>query len=394
MKIAELSTRYPPGPGGVERHVREVSVRLAARGHTVDAFTTELYREYPWQRLAPDVPREEVVDGVSVHRLRAWSMPGELHYPFVRGLDRALAKASPEVVHAHTYGTNHAAAAARYARRSGRPFVLTAHYHPIWSIEGGWLRHRIRGFYDRQLAAPIVASARRVIVQTREEERLLRVPGFPLPKVAIVPPGYTPLPDPPAGDRPFARSIGVEGPFLLFVGRLASNKGLLELAEAFATLAKHDPSATLVVAGEDGGMRPALERRVAELGLGSRVRLTGFVADDRMLAAAFRDARLFVLPSEYEAFGLVLLEALAQGTPVVASRVGGIPEFLEDGKAGRLVPPKDPEALAEALQALWDDPTARERFGAYGRETVVPRYGWDRVVDELERIFRDVSVGR
>jgi len=394
VKIAELSTRYPPGPGGVERHVREVSVRLAARGHQVEAFTTELYREYPWQRLPPEVPRTEVVDGVSVHRLGAWSLPGELHYPFVKGLDKALAAAAPDVAHAHTYGTNHAAAAARYSRRTGRPFVLTAHYHPIWSIEGGWLRHRIRGFYDRRLAAPIVAAAKRVIVQTREEERLLRVPGFPLPKVAIVPPGYSPLPEPPPGDHPFARSAGVDGPFLLFVGRLASNKGLLELAEAFAALAKRDPTATLVVVGEDGGMRPALERRLTELGVLPRVRITGFLADERLLAAAFREARLFVLPSEYEAFGLVLLEALAERTPVVASRVGGIPEFVDDGKAGVLVPPNDAKALAEAIQNLWDDPSARERFGAYGHDVVVPRYGWDRVVDELERIFQDVSVGR
>jgi glycosyltransferase involved in cell wall biosynthesis len=394
VKIAELSTRYPPGPGGVERHVREISVRLVARGHSVDAFTTDLYREYPWERLPPDVPRQQVVDGVSVHRLPAWSLPGELHYPFVRGLESALRTAAPDVLHAHTYGTNHAAIAARYSRRTGRPFVLTAHYHPIWSIEGGWLRHRIRGFYDRQLAAPIVASAKCVIVQTHEEERLLRAPGFPLPKVEIVPPGYTPLPEPPVGNRPFAASAHVEGPFLLFVGRLASNKGLLGLVEAFASLARHDPSATLVLVGEDGGMRPAIERRVAELGLAPRVRLTGFVADERLLAAAFREARLFVLPSEYEAFGLVLLEALAQGTPAVASRVGGIPEFLEDGKAGRLVPPKDPAALAETLLALWDDEALRVKFGAYGREFVVPRYSWGQVVQELERIYRDVSDGR
>jgi glycosyltransferase involved in cell wall biosynthesis len=394
VKIAELTTRYPPGPGGVERHVREISVRLVRRGHSVDVFTTDLYREYPWQRLGPEVPRSEVVDGVSLHRLPAWSLPSELHYPFFRGLNRALDAAAPEVVHAHTYGTNHAAAAAQYARKTHRPFVLTAHYHPIWSIEGGWLRHRIRGFYDRQMAAPIVAAATRVIVQTHEEERLLKVPGFPVPRIEIVPPGYTPLPDPPPGDRPFSHSIGVDGPFLLFVGRLASNKGLLELVEAFATLANHDPSSTLVIVGADGGQRPAVERRIQSLGLGARVRITGFVADDRRLASAFREARLFVLPSEYEAFGLVLLEALAQGTPVVASRVGGIPEFLEDGKAGRLVPTKDPTALAAAILSLWDDPETRHRWGAYGRDTVVPKFSWDRVVDELERIFREVADGR
>lgn len=394
MKIAELSTRYPPGPGGVERHVREVSVRLAARGQSVEVFTSDLAREYPMERLAASVPRSEILDGVAIRRLPVWSLPSELHYPFFRGLDRALARSAPDVAHAHTYGTNHAAAASRYSRRTGRPFVLSAHYHPIWSIEGGWLRHQVRGFYDRQLAAPILASARRVIVQTHEEERLLRVPGFPLPRVEIVPPGYTPLPAPPEGERPFARSVGVEGPFLLFVGRLASNKGLIELVQAFAALATHDPSAVLVLIGADGGMRPAVERKIAELGLGPRVRIVGFVENEALLASAFREARLFVLPSEYEAFGLVLLEALAQGTPVVASRVGGIPEFVEDGRAGRLVPPKDAHALGEALLALWDDESTRQRLGAFGRDQVVPHYSWERVVDELERIYREVADGQ
>lgn len=391
MALAQLSMRYPPGPGGVERHVREVSTRLVARGQEVDVFTSDLYREFPLERLGPEVPREETRDGVRLHRVPVWSLPGELHYPFFRGLGRALAERRPSVLHVHTYGTHHASVARRYARRARVPYVLTAHYHPIWSIEGGWLRHRLRGFYDRALAAPIVAEAARLIVQTREEERLLRENGFPLPPVTVIPPGYTPLPEPPGGDRPFSRSLGLDGPFLLFVGRLASNKGLLPLVDAFATLARHDPSATLVLVGEDGGMRAAVEARVAAAGLTGRVRLTGFLADERLLASAFREARLFALPSEYEAFGLVLLEALAQGTPVVASRVGGIPEFVPDGAAGVLVPPAEAAPLAEAFLSLWDDEERRDRLGRFGRTEVVPRYSWETVVDALQTVYREVG---
>ena len=391
MKIAQLATRYPPAPGGVERHVGEISRRLVQRGHAVTAFATELYREFPWQPLDPSVPRRDQVNGVSIVRLPAWSLPGELHYPFVRGLERALERDAPQVLHAHTYGTNHAAVARRYGRRHRVPYVLTAHYHPIWSIHGGWLRHRLRGFYDRRLAAPIVADAATLIVQTHEEERLIRENGFPLPRVAIVPPGYTPLPPPPPGDRPFARAVGVEGPFVLFVGRLASNKGLLELVDAFATLAAHDPAATLVLVGDDGGERARVEQRVRARGLEPRVRLTGHLADESLLAAGFREARVFVLPSQYEAFGLVLLEAMAQGTPVVASRVGGIPEFVEDGTGGLLFPPGDVAALANALLSLWDDPDRRAKLGASGRDVVVPRYTWDRVVDALEAVYREAT---
>ncbi|HYK94058.1 MAG TPA: glycosyltransferase family 4 protein [Thermoplasmata archaeon] len=388
MRIAQLSTRFPPGPGGVERHVLEVSRRLAARGHTLTEYTSDLYREFPWQRLDAAVPRDERRDGFRVRRLPTWSLPGELHYPFIRGLERALAQDRPEILHAHTYGTHHSAVARRFGRRARVPYVLTAHYHPIWSIHGGWLRHRLRGFYDRRLAAPIVGDAAVVIVQTAEEERLLRENGFPLPRVARVPPGYTPLPTPSPDSPGFAATFHLDGPFVLFVGRLASNKGLRPLLEAFRGLLRHDPTSSLVLVGEDGGERAAVEAQARALGIEGRVRLTGFLADERMLASALREARVFALPSEYEAFGLVLLESLAMGTPVVASRVGGIPEFVEDGRAGVLVPPNDPSALEEAIVRLWDDPALRARLGGYGRTVTVPRYTWDRVTDQLEAVYR------
>jgi glycosyltransferase involved in cell wall biosynthesis len=139
-------------------------------------------------------------------------------------------------------------------------------------------------------------------------------------------------------------------------------------------------------------MRAAVELRARELGLASRIRLTGFIPEEGVLATAFAQARLFVLPSEYEAFGLVLLEALAQGTPVIASRVGGIPEFIEDGRAGSLIPPQNAGALSDALLELWDDESARRKLGEYGRTEVVPRYSWPRMVDQLEALYGEVLI--
>ncbi len=390
MRVAQLATRYPPGPGGVERHVAELAAHLGARGHRIDVYTTELYREFPWQRLPPAVPRLESTPFGTVHRLPAWSFPGAAHYTFFRGLPRALDADPPELVHAHTYGTHQVTIAARRRRRAGTPYVVTAHYHPPWSIEGGWWRRRLRGFYDRLLAGGNLAGASRLIVQTHEEERLVRALGIRLPPIAIVPPGYSPLPAPPSQGAPFSTAYGLEGPFLLFVGRLASNKGLLRLLDAFEPLARRDASASLVLVGEDGGMAAAVDARARELGLGGRVRRLGHVADDRLLAAAYREARAVVLPSDYEAFGLVLLEALAQGTGVVASRVGGIPEVVEDGRTGLLVPPADVRALAAALDRLWSDPTLARRLGETGRAEVVPRYTWDTVAATLEQIYGEV----
>jgi glycogen synthase len=389
VKVAQVSTRFPPGPGGVERHVDEVARRLAARGRSVEVFTSDLRREFPMERLPPTVPREETRDGFAVHRLKVWSLPGELHYPFFRGLDAALARSQPNIVHVHTFGTNHVAVARRHRARTGTPFVLTAHFHPIWSIEGGWLRHRIRGFYDRRLAGPDLAAASRVIVQSHEEERLLRSLGLPLPPLEIVPPGYTPLPAPPEGPV-FRDRFHIPGPYVLFVGRLASNKGLVELVTAFAALAREDPQAHLVLVGADGGQRATVEARIRGFGLEGRVHVLGHLPEESLLAAAYREATVTVLPSEYEAFGLVLLESLAQGTPVIATRVGGIPEFIEDGRSGLLVPPKDATALASALRQLWTDPALARRLGHHGRTETVPRYTWDHLVDRLDAIYGEV----
>ena len=391
MKVAQLSTRFLPGPGGVERHIAELVPRLHARGHTVEVFTSDLYREFPWQRLPPEVPRTETTSWGVIHRLPVWSLPGELHYPFFRGLPRALSIFQPEVLHAHTFGTNHVAKAARYARRHGVPLVLTAHFHPIWSIEGGWVRHRIRGFYDRRLAGPVLAAAARVVVQSQEELRLLQSLRVPLPPVSILPPGYSPLPAPTPDLPAFGTRHGVPGPYVLFVGRLASNKGLLELVDAFATLRRAHPDANLVLVGEDGGMAREIRARAKLREVDRSVHLLGHVADDRDLAAAYRDAQLLALPSEYEAFGLVLLEALAQGCPVVASRTGGIPEFIPDGRAGLLVPPRSPAELAAALERLWTDRTFAAALARYGRETVVPRYTWDGLADRLDAVYREVT---
>lgn len=393
MKVAQLATRYPPGPGGVERHVAELAPLLSARGHHVEVYTSELYREFPWERLPPSVPREETTSFGAVHRLRAWSFPGELHYTFFRGLGDALARDCPDLLHAHTYGTNQVAVARRHHRRFGVPFVLTAHFHPIWSIEGGWLRHRIRGFYDRRVAGPIVREAAVVIVQTREEERLLRSLGLPLPEVVVVPPGYRPLPSPAPGAPSFSARYGIPGPYLLFVGRWASNKGLLELVDAFAAVRREAPDAHLVLVGEDGGMRSAVEARSRSVGVEDHLHAVGHLEDDRWITAAYREARLTVLPSEYEAFGLVLLESLAQGTPVVASRVGGIPEVVEDGKAGLLVPPKSPGDLATAIGRLWHDPALARRFGEYGRTEIVPRFTWEALADRLDLLYRRLVPG-
>ncbi len=398
--VVHVSTRYPPAPGGVERHVREVALRQRSRGWDAKVLTTDLYTEIPWQRLpsqgSGSRPGSWVPDpeGVPVLRLRARALSGDLHYPFVPGLYRAMRGAQADLVHVHTYGTYQGFSASALERLNRRPWVLTAHYHPTWSIWGGAGRKSLRGIYDRLFAPWVLSRVSRLILQSREEEGLLREVVKDLPPIAFVPPGYTPLPPPRSEGGGFRGAMRFSGPFVLFTGRLASNKGLPPLLEAFGKLAPRFPDLQLVLVGQDGGEGPQVRALAERLGLSSRVHLTGFVEDESLLASAYAQAEVFVLPSDYEAFGLVLLEAMAQGTPVIASRVGGIPSLVEEGKNGRLVPPRDVPALASALEELLTDRARARAMGAYGRTTTVPRHTWERTVEGLEQVYWEVLEGK
>ncbi len=149
-------------------------------------------------------------------------------------------------------------------------------------------------------------------------------------------------------------------------GRFSPEKGFDVLLDAAAMALRADPHAGLVVFG-DGDLRPLLEAQIARLNLAERVRLPGFIADlDHLLPAA----DIVALPSHSEGLPNVLLEAAAAGVPVVATRVGGVPEVVTDGETGLLVPPADPAALAAALGRLLADEPCQRRFGAAGRRAM------------------------
>jgi glycosyltransferase involved in cell wall biosynthesis len=168
-----------------------------------------------------------------------------------------------------------------------------------------------------------------------------------------------------------------EGRTILCVARQYPRKHVADLLRAFASLAPAFPDARLAIIG-DGPEHPRLRALHAELGLGSSATLLGALPDDDEVAAWYRRAGIFCLPSVQEGFGIVFLEAMAAGLPIVATSAAAVPEVVPHGRAGALVPPGDVPALAGALAELLDSPALRAAYGAYGREHVL-RYDWDRV---------------
>jgi glycosyltransferase involved in cell wall biosynthesis len=254
-------------------------------------------------------------------------------------------------------------------------------------MEGGAARRALRALFDPTLGQYVISRADRIIgVSSGEIGVMQRHARLDAQKVTIIPNGFhadafRPTPD---GASFRARFGLAEAPVVLFAGRLASNKGLPILVNAFEAVHKTHPAARLILAGEDQGWRARLEA-IARV----PILFTGHL-DDATYRSALAAADLLVLPSEWEAFGIVLAEAMACGTPVVATRVGGAPDVVQDGISGKLVEYGDIHALAEAMSSLLADPDMRCRMGAAGRMRAFAEYSWDAVVERTLSVYHEL----
>jgi len=177
-------------------------------------------------------------------------------------------------------------------------------------------------------------------------------------------------------------------PTLLCLGRLTSEKGFDTAVASFARVVRHVPRARLIIAG-DGPERPSLERTVRTLGLQAAVEFLGWVTPDRV-PALLNDVTLVLVPSRYEAFGLTALEAAQMARPVVATRVGGLPEVVVDGETGLLVEPDDPAALARAIVTLLQDRVRADRLGQAARKRAQHVFSLKRCVDAYESLYHEL----
>lgn len=382
MKIVEACVRFG-APGGAEAHVAALARELAKRGHEVVVHTSDLYTEIPWRRGGEfaSPPR-----GVVVVRHEMRPRIGVLRPIRMRGLREALERSGADVLHAHSHRYQHLRVTAEAGRRTGTPWCVTPHFHPIEESEPAW-KHAAAKVLDRIDGARVYRGASRIFTVTDREREFLRAIA-PADRMVTIPNGID-LADWAAPDpRAFRDAAKQDRDYVLYAGRLASNKGLGHLLDAFARIASSAPDVDLVLAGRDWGVGDALRAQAAALGIADRVRIVGHL-DDAAYRGAIGGCRLLVLPSEWEAFGIVLLEAMACGRPVVATAVGGVPEVVAHGTDGLLVPFGDAGGLAEAVRSLLSDPAWASRLGAAGRAKAA-RFDWGAIAQRLEAELRAV----
>jgi L-malate glycosyltransferase len=297
---------------------------------------------------------------------------GDLWPPAIVALARLLRRERPAALVVHDpHGVSAGLVAARLAGR-------------VPTIAVRRVDFPLRGPFSRAK----YASCDRVIVVSRAISTVVENGGVRPERLRLV---YEGVPDraPVPGGREALEALGVP-PGALVVGNVAAltgHKDHATLVEAMALLRPRFPEARLVIAGE-GELRPALENLVRERGASDRVVFAGFRDDLDRLLPAFS---VFCLSSRLEGLGTSLLDAMAFGLPVVATAAGGIPEAVEDGATGRIVPPRDPAALAQALADVLGDEARRRAYGSAGRRRYLERFTVDHMVDDTLRALEELA---
>jgi 1,4-alpha-glucan branching enzyme len=360
--IVVFSPEYPPHIlGGLGRHVDDIS-RSLAKSVAIDLFVPE--------RAGYQKPPR----GIRLHQVRVDEAPDSPHY-WLRfchaAAEAAVACApSPAWIHCHDWMT--APAGLRAGRRLERPVVCNVH---LPQHSGPALLMENLGLVGADL----------VLVNSQAVRRELRARRLPMHRLKVLPNGVNPALFRPAQDWPS------DGGYILFVGRFVPHKGVDILLRAFGVLLRRYPESRLVIAGE--GLFDLYFRRVARfLGFPDRVTFLDWQCGAK-LVELYQKAQVVVVPSHYEPFGIVALEAMACGRPVVASRVGGLQEFVDHGVQGYLVKSGDYLDLARRLAALAESPQLRRRMGRAARAQAL-RYSWDRIATDTIGICEGTGVTR
>lgn len=409
MRIAMLSYHTSPlaalggkQTGGMNVYVRELSRHLAQLGHPVDVFTRAESRDQadiceigPGARLitlpaGPPRPLEKnlLPDHMPAFALavKAFAREHDLHY---------------ELIHGHYWMSGLVGVALKAAW--GVPLIFMFHTLGLMKarIEQLGLREserRIRG--ERQ----VLKAVDKVVAATPAESAQLQwLYEVRTPQITVIPPGvnlerFNPVPQAEARS---ALGIPRKGKVVLYVGRIEPLKGVDMLIQATDYLLKNQAvSANKLVVhiiGGEANLNPAeqdedmrrLKSLTEKVALGEQVHFLGSRPQE-VLPLHYSAADVVVVPSYYESFGMVALEAMACGAPVIASRVGGLAYLVLDGVTGYHVPEGYPLALAERLEALLQDDDLRRRLGASGR-LQAQKYSWARVAGEIAELYEDLA---
>jgi phosphatidylinositol alpha-1,6-mannosyltransferase len=367
MKIVIPTADYPPIEGGIDTVSLQLSRELAALGHDVTV-------------IAPYFPNMESFDAeepVSIIRFRGY------HLGWFRFLPM-FAKATPLIKNADLVLGINIAYGAIMAWLLKRPYLTFA--YEFLKFGSGPVASLIKRVYIQSLKTISISG-----FTTNELERF----GIPVSQIQTVLPGA-----PPAREVPLEKQAAMrkrlalaDGPVLLAVGRLIPRKGHATLIEAMLPILAHHPETKLVCVGR-GPLQESLETLAQQFTVHHAVRFPGYMNDED-LAALYQLCGLFVLPTgsakhgQVEGFGLVFAEADAYGKPAIAGRSGGTVDAIIDRKTGILIEPDDPQACAQAVIELLDNPKKARAMGEAGKKRVESKLNWTTFTRKMMEAVED-----
>ena len=382
--------------GGMNVYVRELARELGRSGVAVDIFTR---RSDP--SLPPIQSLDERVRLIQIEAGPVTPLPPTELFPYVGEFTCRVAcfakraQVSYNLLHTHYWLS--AAAALPLARAWDVPHITM--FHTVEKLKGqqyGSTNSTAEAAAIRiEHEGRIASAVDRITVSTENEgEQLRRLYGLPASHLRVIPCGVDLrlfAPGSAASRRAARQALALddEQPILLSVGRLDPIKELDLLLESVARM--RTPARLILIGGDPDG-DPEVERlreRAAALELSERVRFPGAVPQ-RQLPEYYHAADAVVVSSRYESFGLVAVEALASGTPVVASAAGGLTSIVRNGENGLLVRWRDPRAFAERLDELLGDDVRRARLAANARASV-ERFGWERIGDDVRALYQELA---
>jgi glycosyltransferase involved in cell wall biosynthesis len=356
-------------PGGAERFLVGLAVGLPRDRYDVTVCAT---------RASPGALADEVIAaGV---RYETLGRSGRFDVTPFRRLVELLRDERYDVLHAHKFGSNLWGTV--FGRLTRTPVVVA--HEQTWSYEGQPLRRFLDGRVIGRAADAMVA------VSTRDRERMTSVEGVPAAKTRYIPNAFMPpVGDPPEGDLRAELGIPAGTPVVGTLSVHRPQKALDVLIDAFAIVAERMPEARLVIGG-DGPMTEQWRARAGERGIGDRTHWIGLRSDG---AAVLRGYDVAAMSSDFEGTPLFAFECMAARTPMVATDVGGFRDIFESGRSALLVPPRDPGAMADAIEQLLRDPARRAAVAdaAYAR---LPEFSVERAVERVGALYDELLAQR
>jgi glycosyltransferase involved in cell wall biosynthesis len=385
MRICLANALFHPFSGGIEKHMYELARELVRQGVDVTVVTGRIN----------DLPGEERLDGIDIRRVPCAAFRAPLLYPpplvlsplFYFHLKRLDEELGFDLIHLHNRFFFDFNMASVYARLKKKPFIMTAHNPRPKHVRS--LAGTLGVAYDWLVGRWPFILADRVIAVSDWAKHDIAKYGVDRSKIVTIHNGINLDAYRPSGGERVREKYSVgDGKMLLFVGRMVPQKGVRYLLDAMPIVLESHPGTKLVLVGR-GSLYDELRRQARELGLDGDAVFSGYMEEEE-LKEAYGACDLFVLPSTVEPFGIVIVEAMASGKPVVCTDSGGVREIVDDGISGFVVPSRSPGALAERISALLSDARLRSDMGRRGRETVESRFDWRRIALETKRLYEEV----